>query len=358
MSKIHEIEIKEIDVVENHRLNVDSTNIDELMMSIKQHGLKQPISVFKQGERYSLIFGNRRLQACKKLGWKTVPAIIETDINEEKHLVINLTENMQRKDPSFAELGRVIKKLQDKFNLSTAEVSARIGFPVAKVQSIIKVYELLPEKYRDRVFFMDKGAMKRGENNNRIPATVAVKIVNLKKSYGLSDKSVDGLIKHVSKNGADSKDLENIGILMSSGLSHTEAIEKTSQYCVYSFNFVAKVNDVKNKMSDHDLYTKQDLFRKIMYGEVPGLQKPDFLVKKTKKLSPEEKKDMNIKRLANMRNYLAVQDRLKKLDVEQSNALRATANISPKDWTEAQTIQVESMYRDVFYGNKKEAVTV
>ena len=72
---LQNIAIKKIKVVENHRVNIDATHLDELMQSIKQHGLMQPIGVALNGAgSFVLRFGHRRLLACEKLGYKTLIA--------------------------------------------------------------------------------------------------------------------------------------------------------------------------------------------------------------------------------------------------------------------------------------------
>ena len=59
---LKEIEINKIKVEENHRLNAEDADIHELMSSIKQHGLKQPIGVHESHKGYVILFGNKSTQ--------------------------------------------------------------------------------------------------------------------------------------------------------------------------------------------------------------------------------------------------------------------------------------------------------
>lgn len=358
MNTLQEIPIKKIKVVENHRTNINKTDLHELMLSIKQNGLQQPIGVSQSGkEGFVLIFGHRRLLACEKLGWTTIPAQVEKNVSKERHLILNLTENLQRKDPTFAELGRVIFRLKDELGLSTSEVAARLGIERIKVKMVCDAYECLPEQYRHRIVFMEKG-LGRKSKEGAIPASVANKIVNLTKQHGLSKKAVTGLMDYVGDNGADKADVENVGIMLDSGLGVDQAVKAAGDYKVYSFHFVARREEVELLMSRYQAPIQQELFRMMIYGEIGGVKRPSFLnsskpkmaqAKKTEKPAPK----INLDRIQHMRDALAAQDRLKKLTEEQSMALRSTGKIPAKQWTPEQCEQIKSMYNTVGGNNLK-----
>lgn len=353
MDQIQEILIDKIKVVENHRTNIDSTHLNELMLSIKQHGLQQPIGVAVKKDHYVLLFGHRRLVACKKLGWIKIMASVVKDVNDEKHLIINLTENMQRKDPSFAELGRIIDKLQSKqFNLSTKEVAARLGLPEGKIRDVVKVYEGLPAKFRSKVTFMEKGGGRK-TRKGMIPANVATKIVSLKKDHGLKDKAVEEIFNHVQENGADGEDLENLGIMINHGMSAKDAIHHLHEFKVYAFHFCAAIEEINHLMTGMNIYSAQELFRRIIYGEAPTLKRPAFLKAQgptkgrvIKAVQTVELKK-NWKRFAAMRTSLMVNARMKKLSDEQILALKPTGSVPARDWTPEQCKQIEEIYNTV-----------
>lgn len=169
--KIQEISIDKIIIKENHRTSVDDTNINELMASIKQHGLQQPIGVspMKNKKTYNLIFGQRRLIACKKLGWKTVTAAIGEDLDEKTIGLLCLTENMQRVNPSYEELGRGIEELK-KMNMTIPEIAVRLGINEKKVANIAFSYCRFPKNIAIKLFstLLEADVKKRRELSRRM----------------------------------------------------------------------------------------------------------------------------------------------------------------------------------------------
>jgi small-conductance mechanosensitive channel len=78
MDDVKEIQMSQIETDSSYS---DSEDISQLARSIEAHGLFQPVVVIKnlQNNRYALLSGHLRFAACKKLGWKTIPAIIREE---------------------------------------------------------------------------------------------------------------------------------------------------------------------------------------------------------------------------------------------------------------------------------------
>lgn len=270
--KVQDIKIKDIDVVENHRINVNETNLNELMQSIKEHGLEQPIGVAKHGEKYNLIFGHRRMLAFQKLGYETIPATVAEKTEEKKLLLLNITENLQRKDPSYVEFGRAIEKLS-KMNMNEKEISIRLGIPEDKVKMILTTYTRLPEKHRNKVEFMGKGSSTKG----KIPAQTAMSVLRLKKDHQLTQKNTDDLFELIKDDKFGKEDIKNLGILLNSGVKFEDAYEKLHDYFVYRIDIVANKYDIVKAMEKENLPSAQLLFKRIIYGKAPAIKKPDFI---------------------------------------------------------------------------------
>jgi ParB/RepB/Spo0J family partition protein len=106
--EVREIELDQIIVEE--RFRQDLGNIDELVASIKEKGLIQPITI-STGLR--LLAGGRRLEAHKRLGLKSIPAITRGTANIQDEREIELYENIHRKDLTWQERARLEKAIYD-----------------------------------------------------------------------------------------------------------------------------------------------------------------------------------------------------------------------------------------------------
>jgi len=345
MEQLVEIKINRIKITENHRTNIEKTNLDELMQSIKQHGLIQPIGLAKNGKGYKLRFGQRRFLACKKLGYKTIKAMVTDSIEEENLLLENLTENIQRTDPSMAEYGRIIDKL-GKGGLSHKEIGVRLGIPQKKVQKIATIYTSLPLNIQKRVGFLPGGAGRKMEKGGKIPANVAISIINMQRRHKLKDKNVESIVNSVSDGGLDASDLENVGSLISSGMKTDDALTRLSEYGVFAIDVVIKHTEVSGLMEEYGLISRKHLFKKVLYGELPPLKKPDWVntgirIKKEK----ETPIVIDKTKFLNMRNELMVFKDAGKLRETQIEALKPTAKINYKKWTEEQCNQIENILK-------------
>ncbi|MDD5294374.1 MAG: ParB/RepB/Spo0J family partition protein, partial [Patescibacteria group bacterium] len=101
-------------------------NMDELVESIKEYGIIQPLIVTRAGDKYELIAGERRLRAAKQVGLTKVPVIVR-DASSQRKLEMALVENLQREDLNPIEAALAYKKLADEFNLTQEEVAKRVG---------------------------------------------------------------------------------------------------------------------------------------------------------------------------------------------------------------------------------------
>ena len=120
-------------------------NMEELVESIKEYGIIQPLIVTRaSGDSYELIAGERRLRAAKMVGLKKVPVIVR-DANTQRKLEMSLVENLQREDLNPIEAALAYKKLADEFNLTQEEVAKRVGKSRSAVSNCLRFLNL-PEE--------------------------------------------------------------------------------------------------------------------------------------------------------------------------------------------------------------------
>ncbi|MGA2237928.1 MAG: ParB/RepB/Spo0J family partition protein [Candidatus Bathyarchaeia archaeon] len=150
---VSEIDVQEILPVVLSLRPVDEKTVEELMESIRSNGLLQPVVVRPTDERqFRLVFGSHRLEAVKRLGWKTIPAMIRS-VSDEESFLISLTENLQRNacvNP-IAE-ARGFKNLVSK-GWTIGEMARRIGKSDSYVCNRMRVLERLHPELKKQIEF-------------------------------------------------------------------------------------------------------------------------------------------------------------------------------------------------------------
>jgi ParB family chromosome partitioning protein len=135
---IQQVPLRSIDVSgDNPRVELV---VEELMASIRVHGLLQPVVVRRVGRRFELIAGHRRLEALRQLGWKTVPTVVR-GADEDDAPVLRLVENLQRRDLRPAEEASALEALIRTRGWTTHQVAAAIGRSQAYVSKRVRVFE-------------------------------------------------------------------------------------------------------------------------------------------------------------------------------------------------------------------------
>lgn len=127
VSELRHIVISEIEADPNQpRRTFDEIALDELAISIAEHGILQPIVVTPFGGHYRIVAGERRWRAAKKAGLEKLPAIVRT-LSDQHKLELSLIENLQRQDLNILETATAYLKLRDQFNLTLDEIGQRVG---------------------------------------------------------------------------------------------------------------------------------------------------------------------------------------------------------------------------------------
>jgi len=134
MEKIPIAKIKKVANIRN-----DNVEIEDLASSIKEHGLLQPIIVSKVNGGYHLVAGHRRYNACKSLGWTEIPAMIE---NFDNPKVIQLTENMQRKNLSKIEEAESVHDLHEMLKVPRTRLAQILGKDAGWIEKRLRLYEV------------------------------------------------------------------------------------------------------------------------------------------------------------------------------------------------------------------------
>jgi ParB family chromosome partitioning protein len=124
------------------RQRIDSSDLEELAASVREHGIIQPLIVSPgRGGSYVLIAGERRLQAAKRAGLTTVPVIVR-QASDRQHLELAIIENVQRADLGPLEEAEAYQHLVQDFGLSQEQVADRVGKSRVAVTNTLRLLGL------------------------------------------------------------------------------------------------------------------------------------------------------------------------------------------------------------------------
>lgn len=122
----------------------DPDQLTELVDSIRQHGILQPLSVRRSGTQYELIAGERRLRAGVLAGLTEIPCIV-MQMSEEESAMAALVENLQRQDLNFIEQAQGIDRLLRQFNMSQEQVARLLGKSQSGVANKLRLLRHSPK---------------------------------------------------------------------------------------------------------------------------------------------------------------------------------------------------------------------
>ena len=148
------------------RTEFEEEALNELVDSIRLHGIIQPVTVRKVGvDKFELISGERRTRAAIMLGLSEIPAYIRL-ANDQEMLEMALIENIQREDLNAIEISLSYKRLLDECGLKQEELGDRVGKKRSTVNNYLRLLKL-PE------------SIQRGIINNEISMGHARALINV-----------------------------------------------------------------------------------------------------------------------------------------------------------------------------------
>ena len=140
------------------RASVADEKLQELVDSIRVHGVLQPIVVRSKGNgEYELVAGERRLRAASAAGLTRIPAVVR-EMSNEQSLEAALVENLQREDINPVDAALAYKRLVEEFGLTQEELAFQVGKSRSAVANLMRLLNL-PEQV---VNFLRNGAISEG----------------------------------------------------------------------------------------------------------------------------------------------------------------------------------------------------
>ena len=183
------------------RTRFDPEALEELKKSILSNGLIQPITVRRTPEhKYELISGERRLIACKEIGYKEIPAYIIEVESDELMLALALIENIQREKLNAVEIGSAYKRLMEECHLTQEQIADKVGKDRTTIANSIRLLKLPGEIQQALVNEEITPGHARALIN--LPTEeLQLKVLNKIVKENYSVRKVEKLVKELSNGG-------------------------------------------------------------------------------------------------------------------------------------------------------------
>ncbi len=176
------------------RTSFDEEALNELVMSVEEHGIIQPITVRRTTDNnYQLITGERRIRAAKKAGLRRIPAYVR-EAGDENMLELALVENIQREDLDAIEVAISYQRLIEEFSLTQEGLGDRVGKKRATIANYLRLLNLPAEvqtAIKEKKISMGHARTLAGIEDKDYQLEVFSKIL----SQDLSVRSVESLAK-------------------------------------------------------------------------------------------------------------------------------------------------------------------
>ena len=132
------------DIIPNRfqpRLSFDDTSLNDLALSIKQHGIIQPLVLRRKNDKYEIIAGERRFKAAKLAGLASVPAVI-SNLDDNASAEVAIVGNIQRKDLTAIEEAKSFQALLDKGYMTQDELARKMGLSQSAISNKLRLLTL------------------------------------------------------------------------------------------------------------------------------------------------------------------------------------------------------------------------
>ena len=183
----------------------DDKKLEELVASIEEYGILQPVVVQKANSGYELIVGERRWRASKKLGLKKIPALIR-EVSDEQSLEIAIIENIHRQDLNPIEEAEAYARLSSEFALTQEMVANKVGksrAAVANTLRLLNLSEILKEDLISGKISMGHARALLGLEDPKIMEALRKEIVK----QGLTVRQTENRAKKLKNDSAGKSDL-------------------------------------------------------------------------------------------------------------------------------------------------------
>lgn len=176
------------------RRRFDDEKMQELVQSIREHGVVQPVLVRRRGEKYELVAGERRWRAAQVAGLRAIPAVVR-DLSDAEAMEVALIENLQREDLNAMEEAEAFDKLGKEFSLTQEEIAARVGKSRPHIANTLRLLQL----HRSVQDMVRSGALGMGHARALlgVHGVEQVRAAQVAVAKGMSARGVEELVRRM-----------------------------------------------------------------------------------------------------------------------------------------------------------------
>lgn len=180
------------------RQDIAGAEFDELVASIRRHGVLQPIVARPANGGYQIVAGERRLRAAQAAGLTTIPAVVR-EISDREALEVALVENLRREDLNPMERARAYLRLTSEFGLTQDEMADAIGGSRPAIANTMRLLDL-PEEVQKAI---DQGRLTEGHGRALLAVPDRGRLLEIwqhVEKRGLSVRETEVMVKAATKN--------------------------------------------------------------------------------------------------------------------------------------------------------------
>ncbi len=171
---------------------------DELVASIRRHGILQPVVARPANGGYQIVAGERRFRAAQAAGLNSVPAIVR-EVSDREALEVALIENLRREDLSPMDRARAYHRLATEFGLTQEEMADAIGGSRPSIANTMRLLDL-PEEVQQAI---DQGRLTEGHGRALLTVQDPQRLLEIWRQVekrGLSVRETEEMVRAAGKN--------------------------------------------------------------------------------------------------------------------------------------------------------------
>jgi ParB family chromosome partitioning protein len=230
------------------RKTFSSEKMDELIRSIKEDGIIEPIVLKETGDKYEIVVGERRFIAAARAGLKSVPAIIK-NVSSLEQLKIALIENIHREDLNPVEEANAYKNLMEGLRLTQEDLADKLGKNRSTVANLVRLLKL-PKTVQDYII---RGEIELGH------AKVLLSIEDASKLKAICEQVVKKGMSVRELEAMLARDKKPARTKTKADISETRGIESKLQH-LFGTKAVVKGNYKKGRI-EIEYYSQEDFER-------------------------------------------------------------------------------------------------